>query len=204
MSRNDWESGKINIPSKAYAKLRKDFINAWNNNRQAMLDKAIATWEVLKNNRLTTEAAIRKSKHFSLEDAIGTLANYSEEDTYVLHRILTQQTNPWKLRKPTKAAIDFAKASQRRFELDSVEACVYFDDETKSVSWSVSENNHAVDDARNHPLARHLFRALRNVDWTRGSGGIIVGNDEYNQDGDDEGGGANYVTMTFGKKKGSW
>jgi len=39
------------------------------------------------------------------------------------------------------------------------------------------------------------------VEWTRGSGGTIIGNDEYNQDSDAVGGGGNYVCYEFGPRK---
>jgi hypothetical protein len=35
------------------------------------------------------------------------------------------------------------------------------------------------------------------IDWTRGTGGVIVGNNEYN-DGDGVGDGANYIVEGFG------
>jgi hypothetical protein len=63
--------------------------------------------------------------------------------------------------------------------------------------WSVSENNRAVEDARESPVGRAFFGALRRVEWTRGSGGTLWGNDEYNQEGYGEGGG-NYVTAEYG------
>jgi hypothetical protein len=62
----------------------------------------------------------------------------------------------------------------------------------------VPSNNHACETARRHPVAAAFFAALGRVRWTRGSGGEIVGNDEYNRDVDYEGGGANYVVDRYG------
>lgn len=70
--------------------------------------------------------------------------------------------------------------------------------EGRRAHWRVPENNHAREHARAHPLAVAFFRALGRVRWTRGSGGDIVGNDEYNRDSGYEGGGANYVTADYG------
>lgn len=55
-------------------------------------------------------------------------------------------------------------------------------------------------DPRGHPLATVLFRLLNKVQWTRGSGGEIVGNDEYNRDSTHVGGGSNYVKDSWGPK----
>lgn len=66
------------------------------------------------------------------------------------------------------------------------------------VTWEVPDNNHACDYGRDHPLAKKLFELLARVKWTRGSGGKIIGNNEYNRDDDNEGGGGNYVVQEFG------
>lgn len=66
------------------------------------------------------------------------------------------------------------------------------------LTWQVDDNNHAPERAREHPLGRVLFRELAKVEWTNGTGGQIVGNDEYNSDSRDAGGGANYVVNAFG------
>jgi hypothetical protein len=55
-------------------------------------------------------------------------------------------------------------------------------------------------------MGKEFFSRLRRINWTRGSGGTIVGNDEYNSDSYDAGGGANYTKDRFGpgeKKSGS-
>jgi hypothetical protein len=77
------------------------------------------------------------------------------------------------------------------------ECGVTFDLKARTVRWGVSENNHAVERARESWLGRAFFRALDRVNWTRGTGGTIVGNDEYNSDSEYEGGGANYVTASY-------
>ena len=63
------------------------------------------------------------------------------------------------------------------------EACIAFNDDSRTVVWRVSENNHACDYAHEHPMGKAFFQAMSQVNWTRGTGGTIIGNDEYNQDG---------------------
>lgn len=66
------------------------------------------------------------------------------------------------------------------------------------VTWKVPEGNHACDVGRVHPIAVAFFDALKRVNWTRGSGGKIVGNNEYNRESRYEGGGSNYVVDEYG------
>src|SRR5690606_40658386 len=44
-----------------------------------------------------------------------------------------------------------------------------------------------------YPRGKAFENALRKVMWVRGTGGKLVGNDEYNRDSRYEGGGANYA-----------
>ena len=77
---------------------------------------------------------------------------------------------------------------------------VSLDLKAKTASWDVDENNHACESARRTPIGRAFFRALGRITWTRGSGGTIVGNDEYNREGGGEGEGGHYVTGEYGAK----
>jgi hypothetical protein len=49
-------------------------------------------------------------------------------------------------------------------------------------------------------MGQVLAQALAKVVWSRGSGGSFIGNDEYNRDDRNAGGGGNYVTRQFGPK----
>ncbi len=64
----------------------------------------------------------------------------------------------------------------------------------------VSDNNHSVDQAREHALGRQFFKQLGAIKWTRATGGFIYGNNEYNEESghDNPGGGANFRKESFG------
>lgn len=49
----------------------------------------------------------------------------------------------------------------------------------REVRWLVPENNRAVEIANEHAVAAELYSLLRKVEWTRGSGGAFVSEDEY-------------------------
>ena len=117
-----------------------------------------------------------------------------------LERFLTATGNgaiPLRLRKPQKK--DFPTAGNNICVFDDEDCSVVFDNDSKTARWTVHENNHAVEHARASVLGTAFFAAMAKVTWTRGSGGQIVGNDEYNQDAgrDYAGGGGSYVTAEF-------
>lgn len=112
---------------------------------------------------------------------------------------------PKRVTVPTVAEMDrfgIKKMTNRdeTFEVRGVdgyeEATISFND--RKVTWAVSENNHAVERAHDAPLSRVFFGELSKVRWTRGTGGTFVGNNEYNRDNLDSGGGANYTTSRYG------
>jgi hypothetical protein len=78
------------------------------------------------------------------------------------------------------------------------DGCITLDYKTHCVCWDVPENNRASEHARDELVARALFRALEQIKWVRGSGGTIVGNDEYNRDSRGVGGGGNYEVAYYG------
>lgn len=103
--------------------------------------------------------------------------------------------NPPRRVQKTDVAKVIGKTTGVRFTIHCGEPSISF--HGRQVTWSVPENNHAVEHGRDHPLAQAFFKLLDTVTWTRGSGGDIVGNDEYNRDSRENGGGGNYTTASY-------
>ena len=54
-----------------------------------------------------------------------------------------------------------------------------FDRDTNTVRWSTSENRGAVDRAHDSVAGTAFFDRLKTLKWTRNTGGVIMGNNEY-------------------------
>lgn len=213
MSRSESERGTIVIPRAEWSKLKAAVIEAHNAHRMALFETAVAlvdklavahkgkrgvNWSRAAQDMLHTQRATSRER-------LGENA-WGERAREVVELILPydQETRqPVKRpRKPKKK--DLGLLSPRKVKtVDSDLGRITFDDEKHAVTWNVSDNNHACDTSRGHPVGRAFFAALGRVKWTRGSGGKIVGNDEYNREDRREGGGGNYVTSEFGPKVGA-
>lgn len=208
MSRYEWEAGSIVLPATAWPAFRRDLIGRWNADQERILQLAVKM-------RAEVEAAAKGKRGFDraawLEQRMDARQwgdngeTERQRDCEEVRRLIGLQptyvdgkwTAPTKTRAPKRKDLKILPVS-RGATLDLGEATIRLDDQSRTVSWRVGENNHACDTARSLPMARVLFDMLSRVEWTRGSGGKIVGNDEYNRDSRDEGGGSNYVTAAYG------
>lgn len=225
MSCDNWERGTITIPSAAWAGFRSSLIKAWNDNQTATLNLAKRSFEAAtvagkgkrgKSRQDAMLAAIAKTCGGSINSygdfdsrISGWGSGYAErneanvENWETVTRLLGydrwSRSETFKLHAPkAKDLATFPTSKSCTIRLP--DACVTFDNDKKAVTWHVSENNRAVEHANEHWFAKKLFAALGKITWTRGSGGQIVGNDEYNRDSDYAGGGANYVTHDYHMK----
>lgn len=98
----------------------------------------------------------------------------------------------WVDRKTTKLPKkkDFHKATTATtsFSVSGGEAYIQLDADTRTVTWEVSENNHAIEYANDDPMARIFWAALGQVNWTRGTGGRLWGSNEYDRDAERDNG----------------
>jgi hypothetical protein len=194
MSTYEWESGTIKIPAKEWSKFRTAIIKASNELQTRGFELAKALYPKIKkakpkNNWESPMESVFEAERISNEDERYDVV-YSLLNTY------DQEQRKHVLRRPMKSNLNLLPTSKSG-SVRCGEACISLDNDSKSVTWDVPENNHACDSARSHSLAKEMFRLLERITWTRGSGGTIIGNDEYNRESDCAGGGGNYVKETF-------
>lgn len=208
MSRYEWERGEFKIPSAEWASFKTAVREAVNRHNASAYDTAVKLHE-----RVLASAKGRKP--FELRDIafkeMSTLnagtyyspAKFCEDEVFEIVQAVVQSS--WnagkeriRLRKPMKK--DFPQHGNNITSYRTGECSLELDNGSRTATWRVDENNHAVDRARETALAKAMFAALKQVKWTRDTGGVILGNDEYNRDAgrDYEGGGGSYSKERFG------
>lgn len=194
MSRNDWEVGTIKLPTAEFARVRQTVADAQTKESEAIYSVAQEFWDGLSGKQ--------RSDYGPYRDASRYFARVSGRPSRPVPAGFEDAVNPYWGEKPKrikKSDLPFPTNRDLSFTV-GVEGEIVFDREASTVSWGTGDNNHAVDRARSTTIARALFQALGTVKWSRDTGGILTGNDEYNQDNRENGGGGNYVTHGFGPR----
>lgn len=213
MSKYDWERGTIVIPAAAWAGFKKALRDGYNKvivedyNTAVRLHAAIK--EAIKGKRGVDLRKVAFEVASRVKPRSAFASRYEEdklEFPFVLcemhHAIYAmvkaeKPTDKPKLLTPKKSSFAPANSSTLAYDAGG-EAHIRLDNEKRTVTWSVSENNHACERARETYMGKLLFRTLQGITWTRNSGGALVGNDEYNRESDSAGGGGNYLKDRFG------
>lgn len=193
MSCYEWEEGTIKLPSKDYSKIRREFIDRLNFLKESEMKSAI----LLRDAILLEGKGKRKFRY--MDSAWNRMEKYGVSDS-IIYGMFPHTTGFTGFEKPkaiTKKLMNFAKTNDTSFDFS--EGGVYFNNKNKTVTWVVHENNHACEFARKSIYGKALFHTLARVKWTSRSGGTIVGNNEYNRDDHNAGGGGNYVVEEFSK-----
>lgn len=227
MSKYEWERGEFVLPSAEFASFRQamqeveqkrkekafahtqDFWKSLTRKQQTdpgEYTKALNAWEQRTNARSLASTrswngwnAPAPDKHEAVQEAYLLLENVVREGW--VRNPATGQTerSPGKVRRIQVKDMNYPTNRTTQFEAGVYgDGTVTFNKEKKAVTWSVGENNHAIDHARESVIGKAFFDRLDQVRWTHGTGGTIVGNDEYNRDSDYVGGGGNYCTGAYG------
>ena len=213
MSRNDWEQGTIKLPSAEFAKVRQAVADADMKTKAELFEHSQAFWKSLTTKQKTDYPSYvaafnewEKKHTVTRRSGFGSWGSTYEESTLPDGlQELVRAYGGWygnqagqKPARVLKENMDFPTNRTTAFRTGYGDGGIHFDKSTNSVEWVVNENNHAVEHAHASPLAQSFFDAIKNVRWTRNTGGYFTGNDEYNQDNREAGGGQNYVTSGFG------
>ncbi|MBU0493495.1 MAG: hypothetical protein KKB13_16750 [Chloroflexi bacterium] len=191
MSKYEWERGTIKVPARAWRKVVDRVLAAYNQQQETRYQTALQVWT-----RVCAAAKGRRGVNWA--DLYQREVQRLRSETGYIRRVLWPG-GPVKGRPRQPRKKDFPRLPARTtvVRVDG-DTSIAFDHRSHTVRWTVSENNHAVETAREHPVAQALFDALLLVQWTRHSGGVLVGNDEYHRDADYPDGGGNYVTACYG------
>jgi len=190
VSCDQWEQGTIQFSAKEFTRVRSEMVKFVNSKMDDLFKKA----------KQIREQILVEGKGKKAFDYMGAATSLIRGDE---RRILTGlfrgkgSCKPYMPRRkdfPIRSIVRLAT-----IRCGEENAFITFHKSTRKITWSVNENNHAVDHAHDTDEANKFFQILNTVVWTRKTGGTIVGNDEYNCDSDDDRGGANYVTMKFGQ-----
>ena len=228
MSCYEWERGKIKLPTAEFAKVRQAMQDWDQARKQRIFDASQRFWKGLTPKQKRDSEAYRKAVHDfcygdrSYNPASGTWndkpggigrhdEDLAEEVSHLLEQAEydevpderwggTKRERRASPRRVLKSDIDWPTNRTTAFQIDPPYGEVYvdFDRDSSTVTWGVAENNHAVETAHALPGTAAFNAALNKVRWTRGTGGVIVGNNEYNRDSEYEGGGGNYVAWAVG------
>lgn len=184
MSRNEWAYGTIELPRTEFASFRKGIADSVTHHNEMLYKKAQEFW------------ANRTRKEKTDVTAFKAAADKANLD-YELQWKMLQHGEP---RRLTRA--DFEWPTARSTSFREAELALTFNPALRTVTYEVSENNHAREYAAETSLGKTFERLIRLVRWTRGTGGVILGNDEYSAEGGyySQGGGGSYVVAAYGPK----
>lgn len=204
MSRYEWESGSLIIPAKEWSGFKRILRETHNRLQTLRYEIAISLSQELKvlglgKRNFDFESAAEQLFHKRAEGIFKSLS----EDSFLILQSMFPNANSPEVQKTRRPVVpkkkNFPAATSKTDYFDcGPEGSIALKDEGRKFIWDVSENNHACETAREHPLAQAAFGALDKIRWTRSTGGKIIGNDENNHDSKEDGGGDNYVTGRYG------
>ena len=205
MSNNESEYGTIVLPSAEYAKVRQAVQQSETERLEDVYALTQEFWKGLSRKQQTDAVAYQEAVRQWVEAKTNELERArrswrgTEADRRKLralayvHEALEVDWRTGKSARVLKSDMEFP--TNRTTVFSGTDFTLSFDKGSNTVTWDVPDNNRAVEDAHAHPAAANFFAALAHVRWTRGTGGVFHGNDEYHRDGGD---GEDYVTTAFG------
>lgn len=206
----EWEAGTITLPSAEFARVRQAVQEADRAFKEQVFTDCQTFWKGLTRKEQTDPAAYKAAvttydneTYRSTQSSCRFWSEKAEAERLATRQrrwaVSAQLQRCLRVGKPSRvlqADMNFPTNKTTDFRFD--DGSITFDREKRTVRWETDENRRGVENARNSARGKALFTALKTVKWTAGTGGVLSGNDEYNQEDDNSGGGANYDTVGYG------
>ncbi len=212
MSHYDWERGTLKLSVKEFTKFRQNLVAAYNAALAEDFDTLVKLGEKLKalgkgkrnfDFSAALNAELAKTERIGWGTAPVVKLRLIDIDD-VCYRLLTKEKKVATLKKKDFAGVTVgAKHTTFPPPASLARGCdgsLTLDPTQKTVTWSVSENNHACERAAESFFGKFFYKAMGKIEWTRDTGGVISGNDEYNREGDGPGDAANYIKHAYGPR----
>lgn len=204
------EEATIVLPAQAVAPLKAILRQEHNALRQRILDTCKAVW--LEELKKTRSSELYQQRLDAWETSIyerqrtntwskSSLNEHEQQYIFEMVRSLLSRLvdNPRQIQIADLERGSLRKATSRTtgFDIGFHGECRI---EGRTLYYTVYEERHSIEPTHNHPLGKALFHFLDNLDWTRGTGGLLVGNNEYAQENGrgQIGSGGDYMTAWWG------
>ena len=186
MSCYEWSHGEIILPSAAFSEVRKAVQDAMHAKWKKAFDDSQRFWKSLTPRQKSDWDEFRKALN---------ARRFDLDTMWLCDPMRRGQPKP---RRTLQSDVDWP--TNRTTDFHESDLSLGFRRETRTLVFSVGENNHAREHADNTTLAVTFYDQMRKVRWTHGTGGVILGNDEYNREAgySHEGGGGSYVVAAYG------
>lgn len=186
MSCYEWSRGTIKLPSAEFAKFRQAIQAAEQKKVQATFDASQKFW-----------AGLSAKQKRSAEEYMKAVRALRTED-WNLTWVLERHCKDGKPTRVLKSEMEWPTNRTTAFHDDDLS--ITFNAKEHTVTYDVGENNHAREHAAQTPIGRAFDEHIAKVRWAHGTGGVILGNDEYSREAgyDEPGGGGSYVVAAYG------
>lgn len=202
-----WETehGHITLPSTEFAAVRQAVQNADHDHQSKVFEETQEFWKGLTRKEQVDPAAYEaaRTRHIAERRRLTESAMRSWG-----HRSVTPHAEEiiddvsWRLTLAPGAAparvlkTDIPFPTNRTTEFQAGEGTISFNKDTKSVSWDTGQYRNVIEKAHSSPAGKALFERIKTVKWTRGTGGVLLGNNELRSEESDDP--SDHATTAYG------
>lgn len=181
MSCYNQEAGRYSLPTKEFARFKREFTKAWSERNKRQF--AYCT-KLVEQSKQVSKDDIYTFVEDKLEDCLCVSAG--EIDDVMERYFKTLKTG--RFEKPQLKALSETKLSKLTkdgiFSVEVDSGVITANSNNSTIYWTVGNNNNAVQKARSHSLGVFLFEFLNTVKWTKTTGGHVKYIDEHMIDND--------------------